>query len=73
MIVMLTRIEQYILPWFEQVSTEEGYRTKLRSVDNTKFAKDWLDAMENIEDKETLIRQNIVELKLPKKIQKMLC
>ena len=65
-----TAIEQYILPWFEQVSTEDGYRTKLLNIHNKKLAKDWLYAMENIKDKETLIRQSVVELKLPKEIQK---
>lgn len=65
-----TAIEQYIFPWFEQVSTEDGYRTMLLNTrHNKKLAKDWLDAMESIEDKQTLIRQSIVELKLPKKIQ----
>lgn len=64
-------IEQYILPWFEQVSTEDGYRAKLLNIHNKKIAKDWLDAMENIEDKETLIRQSIIELKLPRKMQKV--
>ncbi len=65
-----TAIEQYIFPWFEQVSTEDGYRSMLlKTTHNKKLAKDWIDAMENIQDKQTLIRQNIVELKLPKKIQ----
>lgn len=63
-------IEQYILPWFEQVSTEDGYKAELLNIHNKKLANNWLDAMENVEDKETLIQQSIVELKLPKKIQK---
>ena len=63
-------IEQYILPWFEQVSTEDGCRAKLRKLPNKKLAKEWLDALENIEDKETRIRQGIAALKLPKKIQR---
>lgn len=63
-------IEQYILPWFEQVSTEDGYRAKLRKLPNKKLAKEWLDALEKIEDKETRIRQSIAELKLPKKMQR---
>lgn len=63
-------IEQYILPWFEQVSTEDGYRTKLLNIHNKKFAKEWLDALDNINDKEALIQQSITELKLPKKIQR---
>lgn len=61
-------IEQYILPWFEQVSTEEGYRTELLNFHNKKLAKEWLDALKNINDKEILIQQSITELKLPKKI-----
>ncbi len=63
-------IEQYILPWFEQVSTEDGYRAKLLKFQNKKLAKEWLDALENIEDKEARIRQSIAELKLPKKVQR---
>lgn len=62
-------IEKYILPWFEQISNEDGYRKALLNIHNKKLAKEWLDAMENIEDKETLIRQNVEELKLPKKMQ----
>jgi len=61
-------IEQYVLPWFEKASTEEGYRVELLNMCNKKIATQWLDALENIEDKEMLIWQSIVELKLPKKI-----
>lgn len=50
-----TAIEKYVLPWFEQVSTEEGYRAELLNLHNKKLAKEWTDAMENIEDKERLI------------------
>ena len=63
-------IEEYVLPWFEQVSTVDGYRIMLRNLHNKKLAQEWLDAMENVKDKETLIQQSIVELKLPKKIHK---
>ncbi|MBQ9983564.1 MAG: DUF4304 domain-containing protein [Lachnospiraceae bacterium] len=63
-------IEKYMFPWFEEVSTEEGYRAKLQQVHSKKLAAEWLDALENIQDKETLIEQNIVELRLPKKIRK---
>lgn len=63
-------IEKYIFPWFEAVSTEEGYRAKLQQVHSKKLAAEWLDALENIQDKEALIEQNIVELRLPKKIKK---
>ena len=63
-------IEQYILPWFEQVSTEDGYRAKLRKLPNKMLAKEWLDALENIEDKEARIQQSIAELKLLKKVQR---
>lgn len=65
-----TAIEKYILPWFEEVSTEEGYRTKLLGIKNKKLSKEWLGAMENLKDKEALIQRGIVELRLPKKIQR---
>lgn len=65
-----TAIEKYVLPWFEQVSTEDGYRAELQNLYNEKLAKEWIDAMENIKDKETLIQQSVVELKLPRKIQR---
>lgn len=61
-------IEEYVFPWFEEVSTEQGYRTKLIRFHNRKLSKEWLDALDNIEDKETLIQQSIIELKLPSKI-----
>ncbi len=63
-------IEKYVFPWFKEVSTEEGYRAKLQQVHNKKLAAEWLDALKNIQDKETLIEKNIVELRLPKKIKK---
>lgn len=63
-------IEKYVLPWFEQISTEDGYRTELLNIYNKQLAKEWLDALENIKDKEVLIQQSITELKLPKKIQR---
>lgn len=63
-------IEKYVFPWFEEVSTEDGYRAKLQKIHNKKLVEDWLDALVSIQDKETLIQQNIVELKLPKKIKK---
>lgn len=63
-------MEQYILPWFEDISTEEGYREKLSGYWNKRFAAEWLDALENTADKETLITQSILTHKLPKKIQR---
>lgn len=63
-------IEKYVFPWFQEVSTEEGYRAKLQQVHSKKLAAEWLDALKNIQDKETLIEKNIVELRLPKKIKK---
>lgn len=64
-----TAIKKYVFPWFEQVSTEDGYRTELQNLNNKKLAKEWIDAMEKIEDKESLIQQSVAELKLPKKMQ----
>lgn len=61
-------IKKYIFSWFEEVSTEEGYKGKLSALYNQKLAKEWLDAMEHVDDKESLIRQSIVELKLPTKM-----
>lgn len=63
-------MEQYILPWFEAISTEEGYREKLSGYWNKRFAAEWLDALENTVDKETLISQSILTHELPKKIQR---
>jgi len=63
-------IEQYVFPWFEKISTEEGYRQKLDGYWNKRFAAEWLDALENTTDKETLITQSIITLGLPKKIQR---
>jgi len=65
-----TALENYIFPWFEEVSTEEGYRDKLKNLDSKKLATEWLDALENIQDKETLIQRNIVGLRLPKKVNR---
>ncbi len=65
-----TAIEKFVLPWFEHISTEDGYRAELSSIHNEKLAKEWLDALENMKDKEALIQQSIMVLKLPKKIQR---
>lgn len=64
-----TAIGKYVLPWFEQVSTEEGYRAELINMHNKKLANEWLQALDNIGNKEMLIQQSVVELNLPKKIQ----
>lgn len=64
-----TAIEKYVLPWFEHISTEEGYRTELENMQNKKLAKDWLQALDNTENKELFIQQSVLELNLPKKIQ----
>ena len=64
-----TAIEKYLLAWFEQFSTTDGYRDALKKMHNKKLADEWLDAMENVHDKEIFIRQGIEKLKLPKKMQ----
>lgn len=64
-----TAIEEYILPWFEEVATEDGYRSKLVSLYNKKLAEEWLNAMENVTEKERFIQQSIAELRLPNKIR----
>ena len=61
-------IEKYVLPWFAEVSTEEGYRTKLQNIHNKKLAEKWIDAIDRISNKDVLIKQSIEKLKLPKKM-----
>lgn len=63
-------IEQYVFPWFEEISTENGYRNQLSNLGNKKLAAEWLNALEHTTDKETLITQSIITLGLPKKIQR---
>lgn len=64
-------IETYILPWFEEVSDESGYRDKLLNFQNKRLAEEWLNGMEGIKDKETLIKQGLEKLGLSKKIKKI--
>lgn len=61
-------IEKYVLPWFNEVSTEEGYRIKLQNIHNKKLAEKWIDAMDKISNKDALIQQSIEKLKLPTKM-----
>jgi len=61
-------IEQYALPWFEEVSNVDGYRAKLKSLLNEKRADRFLNAMDTIEDKDSMIQKRIIELELPKRI-----
>ena len=61
-------IEKYVLPWFNEVSTEEGYRSELQGVHNKKLAEKWIDAIDRISNKDVLIKQSIEKLKLPKKM-----
>ena len=63
-------IEQYVLPWFEEVSNEDGYRAKLRSLHNKTRANECLNAMDTTEDKESRIQESILELGLPKKMER---
>lgn len=61
----------YLLPWFQDLSTEKGYRKRLINDSNKKFigypnAK-WLTALETV-DKGCLIEKSIQRLKLPKKL-----
>ena len=61
-------IEKYLLPWFVDNSKEDVYRAYLVDLGEKKFAKNWLDALENTENKEELIRRNAEKMKLPKKL-----
>lgn len=63
-------IIQYVFPWFEDISTEDGYRKKLTNLGNKKLVAEWLNALEHTTDKETLITQSIITLGLPKKKQR---
>lgn len=60
-------IDRFVLPWFEEISNENGYRAKLQSLRNER-AKACLQAMDTVDDKESLIRKSIIELDLPKKM-----
>ena len=63
-------IEQYVLPWFTDISNEDGYRAKLKSLHSDKRAKEFLNAMDTTEDKEHRIQESILELGLPKKMER---
>lgn len=63
-------IEKYVLPWFAQLATEEGYRAELANMYNKKVAESWLQALENTEDRERRIEQGAEKLRLPKKIRR---
>lgn len=62
-------IEAFVLPWFEKVSTVEGYKAELLKICSAERAEKWIDAMENIGNEE-LIQQSIEKLELPSKIQR---
>lgn len=67
---VVAAIDAYILPWFEEVSHESGYKEKLLMLQNKRLAEEWLNAIEDTKDKETMIKQSIEELGLPKRIQR---
>lgn len=60
-------IEQYVFPWFEEISTENGYRNQLSNLGNKKLAAEWLNALEHTTDKETLITKVLLLLDYLKK------
>lgn len=64
-------ITQFILPWFFQLSSEEGYQKILTDLmeNNQETATEWLEALK-IENKEQQIQTSINQLKLPKKLLK---
>lgn len=58
------------MPWFTDISNEDGYRAKLKSLHSDKRAKEFLNAMDTTEDKERRIQESILELGLPKKMER---
>lgn len=62
-------IEKFVFPWFDEISSEEGYRKKLEEFQKRipKRGEEWLDALLTA-DKESLIQQSICQLKLPKRL-----
>lgn len=62
-------VRQYVFPWFDELSTEEGYRNQLSNLSNKKLSEKWLNALEYTADKETLVSNSIITLGLPKKIR----
>ena len=64
-------ITQFIFSWFQELSSEEGYRKRLIKDKSKKFigypAEKWLAALQ-VENKEQMIQNGIEQLKLPKKI-----
>lgn len=64
-------ITQFVLPWFQKLSSEEAYRKKLTRDKSVKFplypAGEWLAAMQ-IEEKKPLLQEGIKLLRLPEKI-----
>ena len=50
----MNNIRRYVLPWFEQVASEDGYRRELSKLHNEKRRKEWLEALENTKDKSIL-------------------
>lgn len=61
-------IIKFVFPWFLEMSSEEIYKKRLKK-EKSKIVNEWLAAFE-IEDKEPLIEDSIIQLKLPKKILK---
>lgn len=67
---VVSAIDTYVLPWFDEVFNESGYRDKLLKIHNKQLAEEWINAIVDIKDKETLIKRSIEELGLPKKVQR---
>ncbi len=65
-------VEQFVLPWFQEISSEKGYRKMLAEFAESlpELAAEWLDALE-LKEKEPLIQSGIQQLKLPKKLSKL--
>ena len=61
----------YLLPWFQDLSTEKNYRKRLINDSNKKFIGypngEWLTALETV-DKGPFIEDSIQRLKLPRKL-----
>jgi hypothetical protein len=60
-------IELFALPWFKKMEDEE-YVKELLEEQKTNRDQKWLNAIENQNKSETIIRENINKFKLPKKL-----
>ena len=55
-----------MLPWFTDISNEDGYRAKLKSLHSDKRAKEFLNAMDTTEDKSAGFKKACLSSDCPK-------